>query len=372
MTLRLLILSFSPIERDARVLKQVREFAADFEVTTCGFGARPDERVQHLQIPDGLSTRPGGYLLQFRQYRASYWANAAVRAARKLLAGNRFDIVLANDIDAVPLALALRPVRGVHADLHEYHPLIQEQYPEWLARVAPFYYRLCERYLPRASSLSTVSQGLARKYTSEFGVEPVVIRNSAPFADVTPTPTADPIRLVHSGAALRGRSIHTLIEAVAGHGDRFTLDLYLTRNDPGYIDEMREMSQDLPHVRVHDPVPHADLAATLQAHDVGIHVLPPLNFNNANALPNKLFDYLQARLAVVVGPTPEMADIVTAHGFGAVTADFSAPALEDTLAGLTVAGVDQMKSAAHTAASELTSAKDVALWREAIDRLAAP
>ena len=34
----LLILSFSPIASDARVLKQVRMLAQDHDVTTCGYG----------------------------------------------------------------------------------------------------------------------------------------------------------------------------------------------------------------------------------------------------------------------------------------------------------------------------------------------
>ncbi|MEK8228005.1 hypothetical protein NKG05_20820 [Oerskovia sp. M15] len=38
---RLLILSFSPIVNDARVLKQVEEFREDYEVTTCGYGEAP-------------------------------------------------------------------------------------------------------------------------------------------------------------------------------------------------------------------------------------------------------------------------------------------------------------------------------------------
>ena len=34
----------------------------------------------------------------------------------------------------------------------------------------------------------------------------------------------------------------------------------------------------------------------------GLHLLPPVSFNNANALPNKIFDYVQARLGLIVGP----------------------------------------------------------------------
>ncbi len=39
---RLLILSFSPIVSDARLLKQVRRFRDDYAVTTCGYGDAPE------------------------------------------------------------------------------------------------------------------------------------------------------------------------------------------------------------------------------------------------------------------------------------------------------------------------------------------
>ena len=62
---RLLILSFSSIAGDARVLKQVRLFAERYEVTTCGFGPTPEGVAEHLELapesaglmPDGCSTR---------------------------------------------------------------------------------------------------------------------------------------------------------------------------------------------------------------------------------------------------------------------------------------------------------------------------
>ena len=47
---RVLILSFSPIASDARVLKQVRLFADRYDVTTCGFGPQPHPGVEHVQV----------------------------------------------------------------------------------------------------------------------------------------------------------------------------------------------------------------------------------------------------------------------------------------------------------------------------------
>ena len=47
---------------------------------------------------------------------------------------------------------------------------------------------------------------------------------------------------------------------------------------------------------------------------------PPINFNNKLALPNKLFDYVQARLGVLIGPSPEMVHYVEEYDLGEVAA----------------------------------------------------
>ena len=125
-------------------------------------------------------------------------------------------------------------------------------------------------------------------------------------------------------------------------------------------------------MRVLDPLPYADLVQTLNAYDLGVFVLPPVNFNYANALPNKLFDFVQARLGVVVGPSPEMARLVTEHGLGAVAADFTASALTAVLDGLTPEQVAAWKRASHAAARELSSDAQVEVWRAAIKALVPP
>ena len=368
--MKLLILSFSPIASDARVLKQVRAFAGEYEVTTCGYGEAPDPRVTHLSIPDTAVKVHSKPLLALRRHQRQYWGFAPVRAAQRLLGGHEFDLVLANDIDTLPLALSLGATHGVHADIHEYFPRLHEESAVWRWTIGVFNTWLCRTYLPRAGSMSTVSRGLAAEYRRQFGVEPLLVMNAAPFQDREPSPTADPLRVLHSGAALRGRRIHTMIEAMEGLDAHATLDLYLTANDPVYLDELRERAERLPNVTLNDPVPHARLADTIARFDIGVHILPPIGFNNANALPNKLFDYIQARLATVVGPTPEMAEFVRRLGCGVVVPSFDADDLRKALAGLTPDAVDAMKANAHAHAREVAADTEVDKWRDALAALA--
>lgn len=372
MTVRpsLLILSFSPIASDARVLKQVRLFAGELDVTTCGYGPAPDGVVEHLEIPAGAEHwRKDRRWLLMRQFRRVLESNAAVRAVRRLLAGRRFDVVLANDVDTVPLALDHGD--RVHADLHEYSPKQNTELRRWRWFVAPYVRWLCRRFVTRADSVTTVGRGIAVEYERELGIRADVVTNATPFTELEPGPTAPggTVRLVHAGVALRGRSLETLLEATRATRTDVTLDLFLVPNDPGYLAELRERAAGSERVRVHDAVPYAELVRTLHGFDVGVHVLPPVNFNNAHALPNKFFDFVQARLGVVVGPSPEMARLVREHGLGVVTADFTVEALTIVLDSLGPEQVTGWKQASHAAARPLSADVQVAGWRRAVDAL---
>ena len=370
MTRRLLILSFSPIASDARVLKQIELFRQEFDVVTCGYGPKPAGVTEHVAIPEDLAIwRYPKIPVIMRQYRRAYWGNQAIVAARDALQGRSFDVILADDVDTVGLALSLRPRGGVHADLHEYSPRQHDELLRFRVFVRPFMEWMCRAFVARAQSCSTVSEGISAEYQRRFGFRPDVVTNAAPFVDASPTPCHSPVRLVHSGAAMRNRHLNTLIDAVRKSRNA-TLDLYLTPNDPEYLADLRRLAAGEERVRIHDPVPYVQLAETLRAFDVGVHVLPPVNFNNLWALPNKIFDYVQARLGVVVGPSPEMARYIERYGLGAVTADFGADALANTIDEMTPGAVDEWKRSAHTHARELSSEAQVLIWKRAIDALA--
>lgn len=369
---RLLIISFSPIASDARVLKQVRAFAERYRVTTCGYGPSPDDDVEHLRIGDDVRADDTEFkLIAARLWRVAYSSTGAVREARRLLRGRRFDVVLADDVETVPVALEIAPASKVHADLHEYSPRLHDEVPAWMRWRAPYVRWLCRRFAAKAASTTTVGNGLAREYQREFGFLPEVVTNATPYVDLTPSAGAEPVRLVHSGAALRNRDLGLLVDGVARASRPTTLDLFLQPNEPAYLEELKvQAAGSGGRVTVHPPVPYDQLIDTLHAYDVGVHVLPPVNFNNRNALPNKFFDYVQARLGLIVGPSAEMAQTVKDRGLGLVTSDFTAEALATALDGLTAADAARFKAASAEAAHELSAEQQVAGWVRAIDRIA--
>lgn len=370
---RLLILSFSRISADARVLKQVRLFADEYDVTTCGYGERPDDRVTHISIPDNLTIdeRNRNDLI-LRRYERMYWRLPGIAfVVSALRAQPRFDVVLADDIDTVGVALALEPRAGVHADIHEYAPRQNDEVPIWRWFVAPYVRWMCRRFLTRADSMTTVGTGVAAEYRRVFGLDADIVTNAAPYAELAPSPTGSPLRMVHSGAALRNRHLEVMVESVLRSSAAVTLDLYLMPNDPEYIAELRALVGGDGRVTVLDPVPYSRLIETLNAFDIGIHVIPPTNFNNRWSLPNKFFDYVQARLALLIGPSAEMRDVLTKHDLGAVADGFGADDVRRLIDSLTPDAVATWKANAALAARPLSAEAQVAGWERAVAALTA-
>lgn len=367
----LLIVSYSNINSDARVLKQVRRFQEQWDVTTCGFGSSPGGVVAHVEIPRAfMNMRLYGRYITLKQYRLAYWKVAAVRQSwlqLKHLHG-KFDVILANEIESLPVALRLKPKLGTHCDLHEYYPSLHEENPAWKRRIAPYYRWLCKTYLPRAKTSTTVAEGIVEKYIALTGCEPRVVTNASPYVDLEPTAVHSPIRVVHHGAALRNRGLHQMIESVIKSGASVTMDMFLMPNDTDYIAELQEQAAGSP-VRIHEGIQYEELIASLNQYDVGFYMLPPVSANHEFALPNKFFDFIQARLGLVIGPSVEMKRIVEEYSLGEITNNFSIEAGAEALAGLTVQKVQSWKTHSNQHAFELSAEAQVEVWAECLQQI---
>lgn len=373
---RLLILSFSPLRRDPRVLRQIRHFAPLCDVTTVGYGESPDERVRHIEIPSDTIAWPSDKVgLVGRRYRRAYDRMTSIAAARELLSRlapeERPDAVLADDINAVPVALELDPPQGVQADLHEFAPLENEGDWKWRIFVGPFMDWLCRTYLPRVRSVTTVSPGIAERFAADYGIAADVVTNAAPAADYPVRPTGRPIEVLYTGVASRRRRLEDLVDAMTRMDPehaRLTLALVPTEGEE-YVRELRDRAAGCSAVAFREPVPYDRLLDRVHEYDLTIAYTPPTSFNNLHALPNKFFEGVQARVGLVIGPNPDMREILECHGLGVVLPEFSGEALRGVLARLTPEDVDDFKHAADAAAAELSAERQTLVWDRAIRRL---
>ena len=370
---RLLIISYSDIERDARLRKQIDLFTKDYDVTVVGHGNQFPSDAELVLLPSADTKRTEqlrAALLHLKQYGLAQKFEANNLAAKRLLRGRSFDAVITNDIEPVGLAIELFGADKVHADLHEYYPGLQDEDPAWVHLRQPYYRYMLQNYAAEAASATTVSDTIATRYGDEFGFECAVVQNARPDSGLTPTPVHDPIRLVHAGASLPNRNIEHMMRATAASTANVTIDLFLTGQGTAYYDSLCRLAEELgERVRIHPPVMPPELVHTLHQFDVGVHILPPRPTNNLLALPNKFFDFIQARLGLIVGPTPEMQARVKAFDIGAVTRDFTEAALVETIDSLTVEQIRRWKRNASHAATELDVTKLLANWASPVQQI---
>lgn len=374
----ILIISFSPINSSPRVRKQVAVLRDKYDLVTAGFGAEGIPGVQHIELAAdpglrGIYRIRGLYQIIFllRMFRAFTMNNPRFLDAIDKLSFKKWDVVIAHNSDVVPIARALDPRMGVMCDLHEYAPEQHEPSMQWRFLVLPYIKWLLRHEVKRVAEVVNVGEGIIARYEKEFGIKSTLVTNASPYKDFEPTPTVSPIRLVHSGIPAPERRPEVMIEAVKLSQAPITLDFYFMETDRAYLAKLKELAGSDERITFQKPVPYEELVDTLHSYDLGLGFILPTQFNDEWCLPNKFFDFVQARLGVVIGPSPELAQYVSKYGLGAITKDFSAESLAALFDTLTIEDVDTWKSAAHDCAYELSAEQQSGAWLEGVERIVA-
>jgi len=355
---RLLVISFSDLASDPRVNRQIRLLTGRFRLTAAGFADPEIPGVEFVGVQRTPRSVGGKWLaaamLKLRLFERFYWSLCSVRDALGALQSSDFDLILANDLLTLPLACSLNSRQGVVFDAHEYSPRELEENWKWRFFYREFMHYLCEKYIPRTAAMLTVCDGIAEEYGRCYGAKPVVVHNAPYFAALAPQPvSSDGIRLVHHGGAVASRNIEVMIDMMNSLDERFSLDLFLVPSDPQYLEKLHKLVAKHPRIRILPPVPMQQLPQVVNRYDVGVYILKPNNFNNAHALPNKFFEFVQGRVAIAIGPSPEMAMLVRKYDCGIVADDFAPQSLARELRKLTPERIVQYKMNVHRAAFDL-------------------
>lgn len=264
-----------------------------------------------------------------------------------------FDLILANDAETWPLAIELKKSHSYAKVIFDAHEQYAKEFSDmllWKWFHKRFVNFVCEIYIPKADKFITVCDGIAQDYANDYGVEAHLILNTPDFeSELRPSPLKEKIQVIHHGIANRSRKIEKMIRLMDHLDERFELKLMLMPTDPTYLQELIALSEGK-RIEYIDPVPTQEISSFINRFDIGLFILEPVNFNYANALPNKFFEFIQARLAIAIGPSPEMKKIVLAEGNGIVTQSFEEQEMAKVLNALSGEEIQQMKENSHRAA----------------------
>ena len=368
---RILIVSFSPIASDPRVLRQINELQGPYDVTVAGFGQFKQDDVTYIELPQERRNL-------YEKFRAaqrlttssfsSYEAHLEVsKATRSLGSTGSYDLYIANDVQCLPSVLDLAHGAPVILDAHEYS--LDMSGPPGLRGVlmARYHQWLCETFIPQAQTVITVSEPIARAYSKHLGItQPIVIPNAPPFEDLQPSPvTADRIRLVHHGVVGPARGIDILIQAFLQLPENYELHLYLV-TDSETLQGLKNLCGSCDRITFHRPIPTRQIAQQINQYDVFVFAAQPTCFSDEFALPNKFFESVQARLAQFTTPMPAIKDAIETHGLGQTSDSFDADSFAKGLLELTVEQIRYSKESSAIAAALLSWEQYVQSFRQTV------
>ena len=201
------VLSFSPLHRDARVQRQIRALKTICRVTAMGW---TDPCIEGVRFVD-MSRRPltilqkayKGAMLKAGFFETVYHSEEPVRKATEALADHDFGLIVANDIDTLPVVLTHRERAKILFDAHEYAPRQFEHWFLWRFFIQKYKEHLCRTRIPQVDAMTTVGPAIADEYARVFGVRPSVVLNAPYYHTAALTRSREDSRCHPHGAPWR-------------------------------------------------------------------------------------------------------------------------------------------------------------------------
>jgi glycosyltransferase involved in cell wall biosynthesis len=235
---------------------------------------------------------------------------------------SKFDVFVSNDLDTLPanfLASRIKRKPLVY-DSHEYFTEV----PELIGRpvIKAIWTWLEKLLVPRVDAAYTVCDSIAEVYRDLYKVDFKVVRNLPVCSQLEKLGHQEKTEgqtkvILYQGALNLGRGIEAAIRSMqyldgaelwlAGDGDR--------------TNQLKELVAELTldhKVKFLGRLPLHQLHEVTRQADLGISLEEDLGLNYRFALPNKLFDYIQAGVPVLVSNLPEMRHIVEHYQIGAI------------------------------------------------------
>ena len=238
-----------------------------------------------------------------------------------LLLFTKKEVLFSNDLDTlIPNYFVAKLQRKeLIFDSHELFSEIPELKHRKL--IKQFWLTIERWILPKLTKVITVSDAIKKHYKNLYGIEAVVIRNlpleKSVHQQSFPFPTENKNIILYQGAVNIGRGIELMLETI-----KLLDNCVLVIIGTGDIIEVLKQkvsSQTLENkVRFMGKVLPKDLKQFTPNATIGLSLEEDIGLNYRYALPNKLFDYIQAEVPVIVADLPEMKKLVETYQVGEI------------------------------------------------------
>jgi glycosyltransferase involved in cell wall biosynthesis len=230
------------------------------------------------------------------------------------------DIFLSNDLDTLLPNYLVSVIRNkpLVYDSHEYFTGVPElQHRPAVRKV----WEAIERFIfPRLKFIYTVNRSIAKLYEEKYQRKVSVVRNVPVLVERPPAnKKADGKKiLIYQGSGINiNRGVEELVLCMK-YLDPEQFELWVVGGGDVYEDLQKLAARNglNDRIRFRGKVPFKELAAITREADLGLTIDKPSNINYLFSLPNKVFDYLHARLPVLASRLPEISAIIEQYQVG--------------------------------------------------------
>jgi glycogen synthase len=384
--LRIAVVSLSSLAYDSRVQRTCSALAgAGHEVRLIGLPPAPAKVAGTVallpQAASPLVTRFGTIArqapAQILSVTASplYWTERARRKALAEVLAFRPEIIVANDWNTLPIAArvkALTAARVVY-DSHEFAPTEFADRYLWRFFLRRHVEAIEASFISKADAVTTVSHNIAREIATRYRLThtPTVVRNTPDFEPGPARPTDNVVTVLFHGLFRPHRGLEPLIDSVAfwRPNRRLVLRGYGATTYVAALKSRATNSTASGNIIFEPPVAPERVVPMAASADIGFFALPASSPQSRFALPNKIFEYIGASLAVVTTPLPDMSALLDEWGCGAYTGETAAE-IARTLNALDQGAIDRLKANAAAAARRLNWRQESAILLNIVAGLA--
>lgn len=388
---RALIICYSHHASEPRLLKVVNALSKGYSITTAGFsGLVNNPEVQFVRLTQQMKQPAKITFHHNKPILIRKLGSLAEKVYRKvfrtingffyspsdydLLKDHHFEVIFAHHPNSIELAVRLAKKNGAKLVLncHEYYPLEFDNNPVWMQYEKPIVDLLLHKYKTEIDLWLTVSHHIQAEYERVFGANCFLLYNSKPYLkkDVRRNKTG-PIKIIHHGGAMPERKLELMIKAFEPISGYCSLYLMLVPTNPEYLQKLRKETEHVPNLHFIDPVPTTRIVEEICQYDVGLFFIGDEIFNYKYCLPNKLFEFIQARLCVVVTPNPEMKALVEKYQIGYVAESYDLSDCAAVLKNLSREKVEQAQLNCERAAIDYDSLKNEQHLLDQVNKLCA-
>lgn len=231
------------------------------------------------------------------------------------------DVLLSNDLDTLAANFLVSKLQ--HKKLvYDSHELFTE-IPELIhkKKVKNVWLKLEQFIFPKLKNCYTVNESIAKIYTQKYSVNVAVIKNYPHFKEIKkgklPFNSNGKKIIIYQGAVNIGRGLELVIETMKLLENHILVII-------GDGDILEKLKKDVStnnftqKVKFLGNISPEKLKTITPLADIGFSLEENLGLNYYYALPNKVFDYIQAEIPIIVSDLPEMKQIVLTYKVGEI------------------------------------------------------